>query len=102
MSQIKEILHDEIEDGQRKVFYKEISDFIFSDNEYAIIFNQNIKKGYTSNLQLRYCDIGAIRYQEQNPYKHTEYANRALQGERIIWGMKTGKWLSIINGELKK
>ena len=102
MSRIKEILHDEIEDGQRKVFYKEISDFIFSDNEYAIIFNQNIKKGYTPNQQLRYCDIGDVRYQEQNPYKHTEYANRALRGERIIWGMKTGKWLSIINGELKK
>ena len=102
MSQIKEILHDEIEDGQRKVFYEEISDFIFSDNEYAIIDNMNVTKRYTSNLQLRYCDLGAIRYQEQNPYKHTEYANRALRGERIIWGMKTGKWLSIINGELKK
>ena len=102
MSRIKEILHDEIEDGQRKVFYKEISDFIFSDNEYAIIDNENIKKGYTSNLRLRYCDIGDVRYQEQNPYKHTEYANRALRGEKIIWGMKTGKWLSIINGELKK
>ena len=102
MSQIKEILHDEIEDGQRKAFYEEISDFIFSDNEYAIIDNKNIKKGYTPNQQLRYCDIGTIRYQEQNPYKHTEYANRALRGEKIIWGMKTGKWLSIINGELKK
>jgi len=62
----------------------------------------NVTKRYTSNLQLRYCDIGDVRYQEQNPYKHTEYANRALRGEKIIWGMKTGKWLSIINGELKK
>ena len=102
MSQIKETLHDEIEDAQCKVFYKEISDFIFSDNEYAIIDNMNVTKRYTSNLQLRYCDIGDVRYQEQNPYKHTEYANRALRGEKIIWGMKTGKWLSIINGELKK
>lgn len=49
----------------------------------------------------RYIEYQGIKYMEQNPNKESKWADRVRMGDLITWGIRPGKWLLIINGEIK-
>ena len=54
-----------------------------------------------STQGLRYINHHGIKYIQQNPYKDTFYASMARIGQKIMWGIRPGKWILVIDDEVK-
>ena len=64
-----------------------------NDVEYPI-------KKFSSGL--RYVDLLGYRFIEQNPKKQSQWAKKAREGHKILWGFKGRRYIvQIFDGEFK-
>ena len=50
----------------------------------------------------RYIDYKNVRFIQQNPNKKDSiFAEKAKNGERITWGIRTGNWIFINDEEIR-
>ncbi|MFX0187281.1 MAG: hypothetical protein ACFE8A_06045 [Candidatus Hodarchaeota archaeon] len=51
---------------------------------------------------LRYIDLLGYRFIEQNPKKQSQWAKKAREGHKIIWGFKGRQYIAqLFDGEFK-
>jgi hypothetical protein len=91
------ISQDEIKEISKKVYsalFSDVKSVSFKEKQYNI--------ARFSRSGLRHVDIGRYRFVEQNPNKHSVWAQKARQGDQILWIFKENDYYArIVNGEFK-
>lgn len=87
---------------ERKKIVKEIYDAIFEGKGSVEINGRHYDVSLTTG-GLRYITVGDVRFIEQNPRTGSWWATKAIQGSKILWGIReNGQYAyRVVDGKVK-
>lgn len=88
---------DNLKSTAQKIF-----DALFNGKDRVAVNNNTYSVKKYSPSEVKHLDIADYRFMEQNPKKNSHWAEKARNGEKIMWILKDWEYIGQVhNGEFK-